>query len=117
MSGVDLATVLFDVEPTPQTPANDLDPWQPHREPSSAELVAAGKLDPQALQTINAPGAWSLGVNGAGVTVATIADGVDPTNPDLQRNPAYGQAGTPVVQQVDFSGDPAGTPTAGGQAR
>ena len=42
VSGVDLATVLFDVEPTPQAPAGDLEPWQPHREPSSAELVAAG---------------------------------------------------------------------------
>jgi subtilisin family serine protease len=73
------------------------------------------ELDPQALQTINAPAAWSLGIDGAGVTVATIADGVDTTNPDLQRNPAYGQPGTPVVQQFDFSGDPAGTPTPGGE--
>ena len=73
------------------------------------------ELDPQALQAINAPAAWSLGATGAGVTVATIADGLDTTNPDLQRNPAYGQAGAPVVQQVDFSGDPAGTPTTGGE--
>ena len=73
------------------------------------------ELDPQALQTINAPGAWSLGIDGAGVTVATIADGIDPTNPDFQRNPAYGQAGQPVVQEVDFSGDPAGTPTDGSE--
>ena len=73
------------------------------------------ELDPQALQTINAPGAWSLGIDGAGVTVATIADGIDPTNPDFQRNPAYGPAGQPVVQEVDFSGDPAGTPTDGGE--
>ena len=43
VSGVDLATVLFDLEPTPpkQPPAAH-EPWQPHREPSSAELVAAG---------------------------------------------------------------------------
>ena len=43
VSGVDLATVLFDLEPTPpkQSPA-ELEPWKPHREPSSAELVAAG---------------------------------------------------------------------------
>ncbi len=46
----------------------------------------APELDPQALQTINASGAWSLGIDGAGVTVATIADGLDTTNPDLQRN-------------------------------
>ena len=43
VSGVDLATVLFDLERTPpkQPPAAH-EPWQPHREPSSAELVAAG---------------------------------------------------------------------------
>jgi len=43
VSGVDLATVLLDLEPTPpkQSPS-ELAPWQPHREPSSAELVAAG---------------------------------------------------------------------------
>ncbi len=49
------------------------------------------------------------------MTVATIADGLDTSNPDLQRNPAYGNPGQPVVQQVDFSGDPAGTPTPGGE--
>ncbi len=49
------------------------------------------------------------------MTVATIADGLDTTNPDLQRNRAYGRPGLPVVQQVDFSGDPAGTPTPGGE--
>ena len=75
----------------------------------------APELDPQALQTINASGAWSLGIDGAGVTVATIADGLDTTNPDLQRNRAYGRPGLPVVQQVDFSGDPDGTPTPGGE--
>ncbi len=47
------------------------------------------------------------------MTVATIADGLDTSNPDLQRNPAYGRPGAPVAQEVDFSGDPAGTPTPG----
>jgi WS/DGAT/MGAT family acyltransferase len=42
VSGVDLATVLFDVEPSPPPPASDLEPWQPNREPTPAELVAAG---------------------------------------------------------------------------
>jgi WS/DGAT/MGAT family acyltransferase len=43
ISGVDLATVLFDVELSP-APAQgeELRPWQPRPEPSSAELVAAG---------------------------------------------------------------------------
>jgi diacylglycerol O-acyltransferase len=42
VSGVDLATVLFDVEKTPAPPPEDLEAWRPHLEPSPAELVAAG---------------------------------------------------------------------------
>ena len=43
VSGVDLATVLFDLERDPApTLSSDLEPWQPHREPSGAELVVAG---------------------------------------------------------------------------
>jgi WS/DGAT/MGAT family acyltransferase len=42
VSGVDLATVLFDLEPSPAPPPTDLEPWQPTPEPSSAELVVAG---------------------------------------------------------------------------
>jgi diacylglycerol O-acyltransferase len=44
VSGVDLATVLFDLSRTPQ-PAADEDappPWQPHPEPTGTELLAAG---------------------------------------------------------------------------
>jgi diacylglycerol O-acyltransferase len=42
VSGVDLATVLFDPERKPAAPAPDLQPWRPRPEPSSVELVAAG---------------------------------------------------------------------------
>lgn len=42
VSGVDLATVLFDISPEPPPPATDLEPWQPHPEPSAADLVLAG---------------------------------------------------------------------------
>ena len=42
VSGVDLATVMFDLEPDPPAPQEDLEPWRPQREPSSVELVAAG---------------------------------------------------------------------------
>jgi WS/DGAT/MGAT family acyltransferase len=42
VSGVDLATVLFDLERAPQPPETELEPWQPHPEPSGAELVVAG---------------------------------------------------------------------------
>jgi hypothetical protein len=68
------------------------------------------------LQVINATQAQAEGYDGAGVTVAFIADGLDPTNPDFQRNPAYGKPGAPVITQYDFSGDGSNAPTAGGEA-
>ena len=45
VSGVDLATVLFDLEPKPATSHAELEPWSPQPEPSAAELVAAGLRD------------------------------------------------------------------------
>ena len=42
VSGVDLATVLFDLERAPKSPTGELEPWRPHAEPSAAELVVAG---------------------------------------------------------------------------
>jgi diacylglycerol O-acyltransferase / wax synthase len=45
VSGVDLATVLFDLEPKPATSHAEIEPWSPQPEPSAAELVAAGLRD------------------------------------------------------------------------
>ena len=42
VSGVDLATVLLDLEPTAGRPPEELEPWLPRPEPSSAQLIAAG---------------------------------------------------------------------------
>jgi diacylglycerol O-acyltransferase / wax synthase len=42
VSGVDLASVLFDLERNPRPPEPDLEPWRPQPEPSGAELVLAG---------------------------------------------------------------------------
>jgi diacylglycerol O-acyltransferase len=42
ISGVDISTVLFDLEPVPQPPSGDDDGWAPAPEPSEAELVAEG---------------------------------------------------------------------------
>jgi diacylglycerol O-acyltransferase / wax synthase len=44
ISGVDIATVLFDLSPTPP-PREELEPWVPEQEPSQAELVADGIKD------------------------------------------------------------------------
>ena len=45
VSGVDLATVLLDLEREPEQPSaagTELEPWQPKPEPSGAELIVAG---------------------------------------------------------------------------
>jgi diacylglycerol O-acyltransferase len=44
ISGVDLATVMFDLSPVPAEPPHPDEPWQPHTEPTGAELVAGGAL-------------------------------------------------------------------------
>jgi hypothetical protein len=88
--------------------------------PSICGTAASPEIDPEAINTINAPAAAALGYDGAGVTVAYIADGVDPTNPDFQRNALYASAGSPtgssMLTQENFTGDPSGTPTQGGEA-
>jgi len=43
VSGVDLMTMLFDIEPEPRDAGGDH--WQPRPEPSAAELAAAGVTD------------------------------------------------------------------------
>ena len=45
ISGVDLATVLFDVEPVPRKVENSGVPWTPEREPAAVDLLAAGARD------------------------------------------------------------------------
>jgi WS/DGAT/MGAT family acyltransferase len=42
ISGVDLATVLFDLKRHPDPQPEDLEPWRPSPEPSGAQMVAAG---------------------------------------------------------------------------
>jgi diacylglycerol O-acyltransferase len=44
ISGVDLATVMFDLTPVPPEVPHSDQPWQPHHEPTGAELVAGGAL-------------------------------------------------------------------------
>ncbi len=65
--------------------------------------------DSEALSVINAPDPTSS-INGAGVKVAYIAGGIDTTIADFQRNGQYASSGSttgsPVVTNVNFSGDP-----------
>jgi diacylglycerol O-acyltransferase / wax synthase len=44
ISGVDIGTVLFDLEPVPE-PATAEDDWAPQPQPSTADLVARGMID------------------------------------------------------------------------
>jgi diacylglycerol O-acyltransferase len=44
ISGVDLATVMFDLTPIPVEPPHPDEAWQPHPEPTGVELVAGGAL-------------------------------------------------------------------------
>ncbi|MGO9753561.1 MAG: wax ester/triacylglycerol synthase family O-acyltransferase [Solirubrobacteraceae bacterium] len=49
VSGVDLATVLFDFDPDPKppprAPSTALEPWRPKQQPTSTELAVAGVRD------------------------------------------------------------------------
>jgi diacylglycerol O-acyltransferase / wax synthase len=45
VAGVDIATVLFDLEPSPAQPPAPEREWTPHPEPSAAELVAQNAID------------------------------------------------------------------------
>jgi hypothetical protein len=81
-------------------------------EPEALQLTNTAFADtsiPQAQQIRDGKGKL---VTGAGVKVAFLADGLDPTVPGFVR-----PDGSPVfIDYQDFTGDPAGTATAGGEA-
>ncbi|HYC08652.1 MAG TPA: S8 family serine peptidase, partial [Steroidobacteraceae bacterium] len=81
-------------------------------EPEALQLMNVAFLDPskpQAQRIVDGNGEF---VTGKGVKVAWIADGMDPTLPGFTHTD-----GTPVfIDYQNFNGDPAGTPTAGGEA-
>ncbi|MBW8487177.1 S8 family serine peptidase [Actinomadura parmotrematis] len=69
-------------------------------------------LEPEALATTHALQAQRAGVTGKGVTVAYIADGVDPNNPDFVR-----PDGSKVFKDYrDFSAEGPDTPSGGAEA-
>jgi hypothetical protein len=81
-------------------------------EPEALQVTHTAYLDsskPQAQEVVDGNGEK---VTGKGVKVAWIADGIDINNPSFIR-----ADGSPVfIDYEDFSGDPAGTPTDGGEA-
>ena len=87
--------------------------------PGACGTSGAVLLEPEALQTTNtdsgvsgAHTARSLGITGAGVQVAYIADGVDPNNINFIR----ANNTSAFVDYQDFSGDGPGNQTDGGEA-
>jgi diacylglycerol O-acyltransferase / wax synthase len=44
IAGVDIAQVIFDLGPVPMEVPHPDEPWEPHPEPSTAEVLAAGAL-------------------------------------------------------------------------
>jgi hypothetical protein len=81
-------------------------------EPQALQLTNAAFADPTTPQAHEVRDGKGQKVRGKGVKVAFLADALDPTVKGFIR-----PDGSPVfVDFKDFSGDPAGTPTAGGEA-
>jgi hypothetical protein len=81
-------------------------------EPQALQLTNTAFLDastPQAQEVLDGNGQK---VTGKGVKVAFIADGLDPTVAGFVRP----DGSSVFIDYQDFSGDPAGTPTDGGEA-
>jgi hypothetical protein len=81
-------------------------------EPQALQLTNTAFLDastPQAQEVLDGNGQK---VTGQGVKVAFIADGLDPTVAGFVRP----DGSSVFIDYQDFSGDPAGTPTDGGEA-
>jgi len=76
VSGVDLATVLFDTEPNPPRAPTELEPWQPGPVPSGAELVLAGARGVARTATGMVGRALS-GVTRPGASVARLRDAAE----------------------------------------
>ncbi len=95
-----------------QVPAKPTGPATGGSSPASSICGTASKpLLPEDLTTTHANEAHAQGVTGAGVTVAWIADGLDPNNPDFIRN------GKSIFKDyVDFSGSGPNTQTGGEEA-
>ena len=59
IAGVDLATVLFDLEPVPPPMPHEGEPWVPQPEPSAAALAARGRPRAGRAAVLDSPAARS----------------------------------------------------------
>ncbi|WP_035126055.1 WS/DGAT/MGAT family O-acyltransferase [Conexibacter woesei] len=73
ISGVDLATVMFDLSPVPADVPHPDEPWQPHDVPSGTELVAGGALGAARAAAAGLAGAVSL-VRNPGATLRALSE-------------------------------------------
>ncbi len=83
----------------------------PSLEPEALQLTDTASTDPKAPQAQKLRSGTGALINGAGVKVAYIADGIDIYNPDFMRN-----GKSIFVDYKDFSGDGPNAPTSGGEA-
>jgi diacylglycerol O-acyltransferase len=73
ISGVDLATVMFDLSPVPADVPHPDEPWQPHDVPTGTELVAGGALGAARAAAAGLAGALSL-VRNPGATLRAVTE-------------------------------------------
>ena len=81
-------------------------------EPEALQLTHTAFLDPAVPQAQELVDGQGNKINGRGVRVAFLADGLDPTIAGFVRPDGTNA----FIDYQDFTGDPPGTPTAGGEA-
>ncbi|HEX9967489.1 MAG TPA: wax ester/triacylglycerol synthase family O-acyltransferase, partial [Solirubrobacterales bacterium] len=98
IAGVDIGTVLFDLEPVPE-PAPVVDTWEPEPTPSTAQLIARGVTDAvaaplhlaeRAMAAVRNPETAARRVVEALEGVGEVAGALADPAPDVPLNPAIG---------------------------
>ena len=112
VSGVDIATVLFDLAPVPEEAPEAEEAWTPSPEPSQAELVAEGikglihapgKIAGEAVKVVTAPGTTAARAREAIEGVGEVAwAGLNPA-PDVPLNVPIGPHRRVFWAQTDLA--------------